>query len=171
MTYAAQTVALTGMATMEAANLGLQTDSALAASIPLEGLSDDGGTGRSRYLLVGVGLAATLAGCSEPQPAPIAHETQLPPNQRPCSPGSQSPYCQHQALVLSEMRTMREEGHHTDQTLFLILGLVTLLSAVGNVFQFARNRRLKKRLAQSINPTPPPPPQPTSRGIAPRIGE
>ena len=91
------------------------------------------------------GLGISLAGCSEPCPAPLRNEFQLPPNQRPCAPGNHDSYCLQGQATLQQMQEYREEGHHTDQTLFLVLAGATIFSTVGAFFA---GRRLGKRSGQ-----------------------
>jgi hypothetical protein len=142
--------ALTGLATSSMAAVSL-TPLTLATDSPVFHEPSSGHS--TRYVIVGTAAAALgtvlAGGCSDPRPAPIANESAIPPNQSHCTPGSTSAYCTSQREVLNEMIRMREEGHHSDQSLFAILGAVAVVGAVGAFFLGRRRGRKKaERAAQ-----------------------
>jgi len=158
----------------QATMAGLTTNALATAAInptltspPLE-LSESRSPSSSRFLLAGtaaVALGSLLAGCGEPRPAPIANESAIPPNQSNCTPASSSPYCTGQREVLAEMHRMREEGHHSDQSLFVILGAVALIGTVSAFFLGRRRGRKsaeKAAAAQQQTQTPPAEPAQTN---------
>lgn len=153
---------LTGLAASSMASASL-TPMTLATTTPE--LYETGPRSTSRYVIAGTTMAAlgtVLVGCGEPRPAPIANESTIPPNQSTCAPGSRSPYCQGQREVLAEMQHMREEGHHSDQSLFFISGGLALALGitVGLVVGMKRGRKKAERAAaqqQEVQAQQPPP--------------
>jgi hypothetical protein len=129
----------------------------------------DGETPSSRYVLAGslatLALGTVLAGCrSDPAPAPIPHESSLPPNQGNCPPGTRDPFCLGYKGSVVEMRREREEGHHTDQALTAwLLGITVLLVGVPSAIMIVRRGRKIKRLQAELKAARPdtdnPPPQ------------
>ncbi len=116
----------------------------------------------SGYVLTGslatIALGTVLAGCrSDPAPAPITHESTLPPNQGSCRPGSRDPFCQGYKASVQEMRHEREEGHHTDQSLFLLEGVgIFLAVALPTTIMIVRRNRKIKKLQAALNEIRPP---------------
>ncbi len=142
----------------------LVVNSALIPSLQAQALTlqETSPVGSVRYVLAGsmatVALGTVLAGCrSDPAPAPIPHESSLPPNQGNCPPGSRDPFCMGYKASVGEMRERREEGHHSDQALTgILVGLAIFLVAVPSGIMIWRRGRKIKRLEAELSAARPP---------------